>query len=127
MHSSGEHDLPSWDAADGGDAEEDPGEELEAAIELADRPFASEGFGTTDEEAEEGESLDQRLAQERPDARESGDYAAIEDLEGGDEELIGQASTEHDPLVAPEEAAITIRQGAPGGTDHPPDPEVEEE
>ena len=32
MHTSGDHDLPSWDAEGGGDPEEDPGEELEAMI-----------------------------------------------------------------------------------------------
>jgi len=32
MHTSGNHDLPSWDAAGGGDPEEDPGIELEATI-----------------------------------------------------------------------------------------------
>ena len=49
MHTSGDHDLPSWDAEGGGDPEEDPGEELEAMIEHADRPFAAESFGTTAE------------------------------------------------------------------------------
>ena len=45
MRTSGDNDLPSWDAEGGGDPEEDPGEELEAMIEHADRPFAAESFG----------------------------------------------------------------------------------
>ena len=55
MRTSGDHDLPSWDAEGGGDPEEDPAVELEATIEHADRPFAAESFGTTAEEEEEGE------------------------------------------------------------------------
>ena len=48
------------DAEGAEDPDEDPGEELEAMIEQADR-FASDSFGTTAEEQEQGESLDQRL------------------------------------------------------------------
>lgn len=127
MHARGDHDLPSWDAQGGGDAEGDPGDELEAAIELADRPFASESFGLTSEEAEAGESLDRRLAQERPDRLPDEDYVALEDAGEGDEELVGGASPGHDVFVAPEEAAVRIRERAPGAVDHDPDPEVDEE
>lgn len=127
MHRSGDHDLPSWDAQDGGDPEGDPGDELEAAIERADHPFASESFGLTADEAEEGESLDRRLGQERPDRDSDEDYVALEDAGEGDEELIGDASRGHDPFVAPEEAAVRIRQRAPGAVEHDPDPGVDEE
>jgi len=127
MHDRGDHDLPSWDAEGGGDPEEDPADELEAAIEQADRPFGSESFGVTSEEEEEGESLDQRLAQERPDRAGRASYVAIEDEGEGDEELAGEASSESDAFVAPEDAAVTIRRQAPGAVDHPPDPAVEEE
>ena len=124
MHSRGDHDLPSWDSQDGGDPDVDPADELEAAIEQEDRPFA-ESFGVTGEEEEEGESLDQRLAQEQPDRAVSDSYAAIEEDDDGDDELVGDASIESDPFVAPEDAAVTIRRGAPGAVDHPPDPAVE--
>lgn len=127
MHSRGDHDLPSWDAEGGGDPEEDPAEEQEAAIEQADRPFGSETFGVTEEEEEEGESLDRRLAQERPDRAADEGYVGIEDEGEGDEELIGDAAVERDAFVAPEDAAVTIRRQAPGAVDHPPDPDVEEE
>src|SRR5437667_8190334 len=101
--------------------DEDPGEELEARIEQADRPFASESFGTTAEEQEEGEPLDQRLAEERPDRPSVDTTLAIEDVDAPDDEaeLVGQGTIEHDPFVAPEEAAMTVRESAPGAVDHP--------
>ena len=118
MRTSGDDDLPSGDAYGGGDPEEDPGEELEAAIEHADRPYGAESFGITAEEEEEGESLDQRLSEEQPDSRISDVRLEIFDDEPDEEgELVGEASIEHDPFVSPEEAAMTIRKRAPGGVD----------
>ena len=117
-----DQDLPSWDAEGGGDPEEDPAEELEATIEHADRPFAAESFGTTAEEEEEGESLDEQLAQERPDRPTSDVQLAIEEDDAApDDEAqrVAEASFEHDPFVSPEEAAMTIRERAPGAVDHP--------
>jgi hypothetical protein len=98
-------------------------------IEQADHPFASESFGTTAEEQEEGESLDQRLAEERPSKSPLDLQLAIEDFDAPDEEkqLVGLASFEHDPFVAPEEAAMTVRDTALGATDHPEDPEIDED
>jgi hypothetical protein len=124
MHTSGDHELPSWDAEGGGDPEEDPAVEFEASIEHADRPFAAESFGTTAEEEEEGESLDERLAEERPDTPISDVEIAIEDEAAPDDEgeMVGEASFEHDPFVSPEEAALTIRRRAPGAVDHPEEP-----
>jgi len=121
MRTSGDNDLPSWDAQGGGDPEEDPGEDLEAMIEHADRPFAAESFGTTAEEEEEGESLDQRLSEEQPDSRTSDVRLAIEDDAALDEEgeMVCEAFVEHDPFVSPEEAAVRIRKRAPGGVDDP--------
>src|SRR5437016_11533664 len=97
---------PDRDAEGGEDPDEDPGEDLEAMIEQADRPFASESFGTTAEEQEEGESLDQRLAEERPDRLTVDTTLAIEDVDAPDDEaeLVGQGTIEHDPFVTPEEA-----------------------
>src|SRR2546426_9035969 len=78
--------TPDRDAEGGEDPDEDPGEELEAMIEQADRPFASDSFGTTADEQEEGEPLDQRLAEERP-SREALDVpVAIEDFDAPDAE-----------------------------------------
>ena len=106
-----------------------PGEDLEAMIEQADRPFATESFGTTAEEQMEGESLDQRLAEELPSKPPLDSELAIEDFDAPDEEkqLVGLASVEHDPFVAPEEAAMSVRDTASGATDHPEEPEIDED
>jgi hypothetical protein len=111
----------------GDDAADDTGDELEAMIERADRPFASESFGTTATEELGGESLDDKLAEERPDKLPVEDDLAIEEADVPDDEpeLIGEASVEHDPFAAPEEAAMTVRDTAPGGTDHAGDEYVE--
>src|SRR2546425_10960883 len=118
---------PDRDVEGSEDLEEDPGEELEAMIEQADRPFASESFGTTAEEQAEGETLDQRLREERPSKPPRDLQLAIEDFDSPDEEkeLVGLASYEHDRFVAPEEAAMTVRDRAPGAVDHPDDDGVE--
>jgi hypothetical protein len=101
--------------------DEDPGEDLEAMIVQADRPFASDSFGTTAEEQEEGEALDERLAEERPSRSALDSALEIEDVDAPDDEaeLVGEGSIEHDPFVSPEEAAMTVREEAPGATDDP--------
>jgi hypothetical protein len=113
----------SWDEHD---IDEDTGEELEARIEHADRPFASESFGTTAEEQEEGESLDQRLREEGSDRPALDRQIELEDDDVVDEEeeLIGEASPEHDHFVAPEDAAVTVRDIAPGAVDHQDDEDL---
>jgi hypothetical protein len=100
------------------DAEE--GEELEASIMQTDHAFGSESVGTTAQEELTGETLDQRLAEERPD-RPSTDEAVeiVDDGVSDDEvELIGDAVTEEDLFASPEEAALSVRDDAPGATDH---------
>ena len=127
MNISEDSRPPDRDAEGGEDADEDPGEELEAMIEQADRPFASDSFGTTAEEQEEGESLDQRLGEDRPARRPADLQLAVEDFDVPDDEkqLVGRASLEHDRFVTPEEAAMTVRDRAPGAVDHPDDDDVE--
>jgi hypothetical protein len=129
MSISEDSQPPDRDAEGGEDSDEDPGEDLEAMIEQADRPFATESFGTTAEEQEEGESLDQRLAEEQPSKPPLDLELAIEDFDAPDEEkqLVGLASFEHDPFVAPEEAAMTTRDTAPGATDHSEESEIDED
>jgi hypothetical protein len=59
--------------------EGDPGDDpLDAGIIPADRWSAGEGFGTTQAEEQEGESLDQLLAEEEP---EPDPYAEADDAE----------------------------------------------
>jgi hypothetical protein len=129
MRASDDSQRPVWDGDGGEDLEEDPGEGLEAMIEQANRPFASGSFGTTAEEQEEGESLEDKLGEERPGKPPLDVQLAIEDFDVPDDEkqLVGQASLEHDRFVAPEEAAMTIRDTAPGAVDHPDDDQTDDE
>jgi hypothetical protein len=105
------------------DPEDEPGEDLEAMIELADHAFGAESFGITAEEQVRGESLDRRLEEERSDGPPRDVEIAIEDFDAPDHEprMVGEAFVDRDPLVAPEEAALTIRDRAPGGVDHEDD------
>jgi hypothetical protein len=98
----------------------DESDELEAEILQADHAFGSGLFGTTAEEARAGEGLDRALAQERPEAPVTDE--TLEVVDGGPEddeiELVGDAVRERDEFASPEEAALTIRDDAPGATDH---------
>lgn len=61
-----------------------------------DRPLGAEKFGTTHAEAEQGESLDQRLAEEVPD----GDgHDPVDDVVADDPELFGSSREETDDAV----------------------------
>src|SRR5438876_661763 len=97
-----DEERPSATDPDTGEGiDEDPGEDFEARIEQADRPFASESYGTTASEQEEGEPLDQLLAEERPDSPAVDSTLSIEDVDAPDEEseLVADATFEHDPFV----------------------------
>ena len=96
------------------------GEELEADIIRADHPFASDRFGTTVEEAREGEGLDRALAEEEPEARRTNETwdVVAEGEPDVEDELVGEAVREQDPFASPEDAALTVRDRAPGATDH---------
>jgi hypothetical protein len=104
----------------------DESDELEAEILRADHAFGSGLFGTTAEEARAGEGLDRALAQERPDETTTDETLEIVDDGPQDDEieLIGDAVRERDVFAPPEEAALTVRDDAPGATDnddqHPP-------
>ena len=98
----------------------DDGSELEAEIMRADHAFGAESKGTTPEEALEGQSLDEALARERPDGRTIDESLAVlddgaPDVEG---ELVAEGSIEPDDYASPEEAALSVRDEAPGATDH---------
>jgi hypothetical protein len=98
----------------------DETDELEAEIMRADHAFGMESVGTTAQEALEGETLDQRLAEERPERPGTDEVVSVVDegLSDDEEELVGEAVNEHDEFASPEEAAITERDRAPGATDH---------
>jgi len=100
--------------------EENDGEELEAEIMRADRPFAADRRGTTAEEELTDLSIDDAVARERPDVPATDVVVAIED--DGEPDLVGElsgvGSVEEDEFPSPEEAALSIREDAPGATDH---------
>jgi hypothetical protein len=97
------YDPAARDASDTLDG--NPGDDpLDQGIAPPDRWSAGEGFGTTAEEQEEGESLDELLAEEEP---ETDPYAESEtEAEDDDDRLYG---FEPDPragrLVAEDEGA----------------------
>ena len=105
----------------------DDGDELEAAIMQADHAFGAESVGTTAEEALQSESLDQRLSEEVPDRPSTDEALSVVDegLSDEEDELVGDAVTQRDEFASPEEAALSVRDSAPGATDrddpHPPD------
>lgn len=98
----------------------DDGDELEAAIMQADHASGAESVGTTAEEELAGETLDQRLAEEQPERPNIAETLAVVDegLSDEEDELVGEAVTERDEFASPEEAAVTVREDAPGATDH---------
>jgi hypothetical protein len=62
----------------------------------ADRPFGAEKFGTTHAEAEDGESLDQKLAEEVP---EYGAHDPVDDIVADDPTTFGGDGEETDERV----------------------------
>ena len=98
----------------------DDGDELEAAIVQADHAFGAESVGTTAEEGLEGESLDQRLAEEEPGSAEhrrshlGGRRGSVRRRSPA----VGDAVHQRDEFASPEEAALSVRDSVPGATDH---------
>src|SRR2546425_12146574 len=98
------------------DANED--DELEAEIMRTDHAFGTESVGTTAEEALEGETLDQRLAEERPERPSTDEVLSVVDegVSDDEDELVGEAVLERDEFAAPEEVAGTERGRGARGT-----------
>jgi hypothetical protein len=98
------YDPAALDASDTLDG--DPGDDpLDKGVAPPDRWSAGEGFGTTAEEEQEGESLDQLLAEEEP---ESDPYADSDgDEDDGADDLWGDDEPEprSGRLVADDEGA----------------------
>jgi hypothetical protein len=105
----------------------DEGDELEAAIMQTDHAFGAESVGTTAEEGLEGETLDERLAEERPERPSTDEALSVVDegVSDDESELVGDAVSRRDEFASPEEAAMSVRDDVPGATDHddphPPD------
>jgi hypothetical protein len=121
---TGEEDLTMEDQEP---RDADESDELEAAIMQTDHAFGAESVGTTAEEGLEGETLDQRLAEERPERPGIDEALSVVDegLSDDEIELVGDAVTQRDEFASPEEAAMSVRDNAPGATDHD-DPHPEE-
>ncbi|KOG34544.1 DUF5709 domain-containing protein [Streptomyces resistomycificus] len=83
-----------------------------------ERPWAVEHRGVTAAERREGETLDQRLAEERPDVATPEDDG-IGDCEGTDGELLDNevGSARSGRLVAPDEGAHEDEESALVATD----------
>jgi hypothetical protein len=115
-------DRPS-DASSDDEWDDGSGQGLEEMIEHADRALATESFGTTADEQERGEPIDSRLAQERTDRPILDAELGIidEDVPDDESEMVGEAVGERNPFVSPEEAAMSVRDEAPGAVDHPDD------
>ena len=116
-----DRDRPS--DADSDEWDDGTGEALEETIEHADHAAGAESFGTTADEQERGEPLDARLAEERSDRPILDTELGLIDEDGPDDEseLVGEAVSERDPFVAPEESAMSVRDEAPGAVDHSDD------
>ena len=95
---------------EGSDSLEDgpTGDPLDAGIIPTDRYYGADRFGTTEEEEEEGESLDQHLAEEQPEADPYAE-AEAEDEKADTEGEYLEETDEPDPragrLVAEDEGA----------------------
>jgi hypothetical protein len=100
--------------------DEDEGDQLEAEIMRADHTFGSDLRGTTPEEALAGQSLDDALARERPDREATDEAVAVADDGDPDDEaeLVAEGSITRDEFTSPEDSAVSIRDDAPGATDH---------
>lgn len=96
--------LDLEDALDGRDYDDI----LDEGYSPPERPLGATRFGVTAAEQRDGESLDQRLAEELPDVGVGADERwGIGDLPGGEGELIDPeaGATRSGRLVAPDEGA----------------------
>ncbi len=89
---------------------------MDRGSEASDRPLGAEKFGTTHAEAEQGESLDQRLAEEVP---ETGTHDPVEDVVADDPAAFGESTEQTDEQVLDDAygdpAASDLVPGRDGG------------
>ena len=100
--------------------DEDDGQELEASIMQADHASGSESRGTTSAEALAGLSINDAVARERSGRRTIDEAVELvaDGIPDEEKDLVADGAVEHDDFAAPEEAALSIRDTAPGATDH---------
>ena len=104
-------DLDDSAQLDQADTLEDRGlaDALDEGYSPAERPWASDDYGTTAREAAEGEDLDHRLAREVPDITPDGDGDGLGDSEDSDGELLDAevGDVRAGRLVASDEGGVT--------------------
>lgn len=83
-----DHMVETPDSLRDGDPESPP---TDRGSDASDRPLGAEKFGTTHAEAEEGESLDQKLAEEVPDI---GAHDPVEDIVADDPSVFATDSAD---------------------------------
>jgi hypothetical protein len=132
---------PYGSSGDGGDADEaslrlEPEDVLEddsdadvlaSGYSPQDRPWAADDWGTTSLEEEEGESLDGRLARERPDEDQDSDEA--DDAGDGLGDVLGTDGELRDDEVGDQRAGRLAETdaGSESGPDDEPDLEAFDE
>jgi hypothetical protein len=91
-------DLEDYEVLDSGDTlDGPPGDDpLDRGVVTPDRWSAGVRFGTTGEEQEEGESLDQQLAEEEPDVTADAEDDEDIDDEPADDTGLDENATEED-------------------------------
>lgn len=89
-----------------------------------DRPWGAEEWGTTGLEERAGEPLDVRLRRERPERERPAEGGARVSEPGADEtwadaeaDAVGELDLSQPDSLAPEEAAMTVREDPGGLTD----------
>jgi hypothetical protein len=94
--------------------------------EPPDRPEGSFEDATTSSGQRDGETIEERVARERPGRPEASGSGRLseEDRPDDEPELVGELADEDEDLSA-EEAAVRIRRSAPGATSDASDDYVE--
>jgi hypothetical protein len=107
------------------DVDADAGEAMEDMISGMDG-YAGADQDTTEAEQREGDTIDERNRREQPQrVRPDTSVDLVEEDPDGDgvdreKDLVGDTDTSDGP-VAPEQAAMHVRDDAPGVVDHPDD------
>lgn len=102
-----DEDMREMDPSEAADGETDP----QTLADPPERSMAVEGFGTTAEEEERGESLDERLRQEDQGLADDQPLGRLVDVESEDQpditpELVGRSIPQDQRDLSAEEAAI---------------------
>jgi len=103
----------------------DEGETIEDMISAMDRYVGADDHTTVAEQAE-GDTIDERTRREQPQRERPDSSVDLVDGEGGDgvdreKDLVADGEERPEGPVAPEQAAIHVRDDPPGVVNHPDD------